>query len=99
VARGAKALARALFALEWRWTPFDHWLERELVTLDDPLRIGPRIVAALRERRSAPLLEALTSLEDRLAEEGVARPAGRRALFLELIHSSRAEERARHALP
>jgi hypothetical protein len=99
VARGTKALARVLFALESRWTPLDHWLERELATLEDPERVGPSLVAALREKSSAPLLQALTALEDRLAGEGVPRPASRRALFLELIHPSRAEERAIHALP
>ncbi|HET9326152.1 MAG TPA: hypothetical protein VFQ05_05205 [Candidatus Eisenbacteria bacterium] len=99
VARSAKALTRVLFAMESRWAPLDHWLERELETLDDPLRIGPRIVTALKERRPAPLLEALTALENRLASEGVARAADRRGMFLELIHASRADERARHTLP
>lgn len=99
VARSAKALVRVLFALESRWAPLDHWLERELETLDDPLRVGPRIVAALKERRPTPLLEALTSLENRLASEGVARATERRGLFLELIHAGRADERGRHALP
>jgi hypothetical protein len=99
VGRGARALTRVLFALESRWTPLDHWLERELATLADPAQVGPRILAALRQKRPAPLHEALTVLEGRLADEGVPRPAGRRALFLELIHASRSEERARHALP
>lgn len=99
VARSAKALTRVLFALESRWAPLDHWLERELETLDDPLRIGPRIVTALRDRRPAPLLEGLTALENRLASEGVARAADRRGFFLELIHATRAEERGRHTLP
>jgi hypothetical protein len=99
VARSAKALIRVLFALESRWAPLDHWLERELETLDDPLRIGPRIVLALKERRPGPLLEALTALENRLTNEGVARSTERRGFFLELIHVGRAEERARHTLP
>src|SRR4030095_10430322 len=77
VARSAKALTRVLFALESRWVPLDHWLEPELETLADPLRIGPRIVTALKERRPGPLLEALTALENRLASEGVARAADR----------------------
>ena len=38
-------------------------------------------------------------LEERLAEEGVARPAQRVPLFLELIHAGRRAERERHGLP
>lgn len=98
VERGARALARVLFALEWRWVPLDHWIEREVATLVDEARAGELLLAALRERRPEPLIEALDRLEDRLAAEGVARPAERVALFLELIHASRAEERARHVV-
>jgi hypothetical protein len=42
------------------------------------------------------VIAAFDRLEEPLAAEGVARPAGRVALFLELIHPGRAEERARH---
>jgi hypothetical protein len=99
VTRGAKALGRVLFALEHRWTPLDHWLECELATLEDPLQIGPRLIAALTALDPTPLAEAVAALEDRLAEEGVPRPAQRTALFLELIHASRVDERSQHALP
>jgi hypothetical protein len=98
VDRGARALIRVLFALESRWTPLDHWLERELATLEDPQRAGDLLLAALRDRSPEAVLGAFERLEDRLAAEGVARPAGRIALFLELIHPSRIEERSRHAL-
>ena len=98
VARGARALIRVLFALEWRWAPLDHWLEREIASLEDPTHAGDLVLEALRDRRPEPLIAALDRLEDRLAAEGVARPAGRIALFLELIHPGRAEERARHAV-
>jgi hypothetical protein len=98
VARGAKALARVLFALEWRWVPMDHWLEPELKTLDDPAQAGARLVEALRSGQPDPLIEALNALEDRLFAEGVARAAGRRDLFMELIHPSRAAERAIHGV-
>jgi len=98
VDRGARALIRVLFALEHRWTPLDHWLERELATLDDPVRAGELLLAALRDRSPEAVIGAFERLEDRLAAEGVARPAGRIALFLELIHPSRIEERTRHAL-
>ena len=39
------------------------------------------------------------TFEERLAEEAVARPAQRVALFLELIHAGRRAERERHGLP
>ena len=98
VARGAKALARLVFALEWRWAPMDHWLEPELRTLADPAQAGPALLEALRTGRPEPLTSALGALEDRLYGEGVARPAGRRDLFMELIHPARAQERAVHGL-
>jgi hypothetical protein len=98
VARGAKALSRVVFALEWRWVPLDHWLEAELRMLDDPTGAGPQLVAALREGDPAPLESALGGLEERLAAEGVARPAERLALFYELLHPTRAAERAIHGL-
>ena len=67
--------------------PLDHWIEPELRTLADPTGAGPRLpIAALVEGQPAPLLAALRGLEDRLAAEGVPRPAERGALFLELIH-------------
>lgn len=98
VARGAKALARVVFALEGRWVPLDHWLEAELKTLADEARAGDDLIAALREGSPEPLTRALARLEDRLFAEGVPRAANRAGLFFELIHPSRAEERAVHGL-
>lgn len=98
VARGAKALARLLFALEWRWTPLDHWLEPELRTLTDPNGAGPQLIEALVTGEPQLLTDALAGLEDALAAEGVARPAERVALFYQLVHSSRAAERTVHGL-
>jgi hypothetical protein len=98
VARGAKALSRILFALEWRWVPLDHWLQSELQTLEDPSGAGPLLIDALRSGRAEPIKEALDRLEDRLSAEGVPRPDERLALFLELIHPSRAAERMTHGL-
>lgn len=99
VARSAKALARLLFALEWRWVPLDHWLEPELKTLADPSGAGPKLVEALVSGQPAPIREALKGLEDRLFEEGVPRPEDRLKLFFELIHPSNVAERAIHGLP
>ena len=98
LARSVKALSRILFALEWRWVPLDHWLEAELQTLQDPTQAVPKLLQGLIETEPAPLLSALAGLEELLYAEGVPRPAGRRDLFFELIHPSRASERAIHGL-
>jgi hypothetical protein len=98
VARGAKALTRLLFALEWRWVPLDHWLEPELRTLTDPTHAAPMLLDALTRNDPQPLIDALASLEDRLASEGVPHSEHWHDLFLELIHPSRATERAIHGI-
>ena len=98
IARGAKALARVLFALEWRWVPLDHWLEPELRTLQDPTQSGRHLIEALKTGNPVPLRQALGELEERLVSEGVPGPQGRRDLFFELIHPGRAQERAIHGL-
>jgi Domain of unknown function (DUF4037) len=99
VARGAKALTRILFALEWRWVPLDHWLEQELRTLEDAAQAAPLLVEALRRGTPQPLDESLKRLEHRLNEEGIPMdPQRRREVFFELVHPSGAEERAIHGL-
>ncbi|NWJ48098.1 MAG: DUF4037 domain-containing protein [Chloroflexi bacterium] len=98
ISRGAKALARLIFGLEWRWVPLDHWLEAELTTLEDSSQVAPLLVKALEKGKPAPLAEALDRLEERLFAEGIPRPAERRELFFELIHPSRATERSIHGL-
>lgn len=98
VARGAKALSRILFALEWRWVPLDHWLEPELKSLSDETRAGELLREALNGGSPEPLSRALAALEDRLAAEGLPRADKRAELFFELIHPSRADERAVHGL-
>ncbi|MEI7554399.1 hypothetical protein [Candidatus Chlorohelix sp.] len=98
IARGAKALSRLIFGLEWRWVPLDHWLEAELTTLEDSSQVVPLLAKALEKGKPAPLAEALDRLEDRLFNEGIPRPAKRRDLFFELIHPSRTDERAIHGL-
>jgi hypothetical protein len=98
VARGARALCRLAFALEWHWVPLDHWLQRELATLEDRAGVVPNILEALETGEAKPLQEGLTLLEGALMSEGVPGPKGRSDLFLELIHPSRVEERAIHGL-
>ena len=98
VDRGARALCRLVFALEWRWVPLDHWLEAEMRTLDDPEQVAPLIIQALTTGDPTLITEGLDRLEERLASEGVPHPKDRANLFFELIHPSRAEERAIHGL-
>lgn len=97
VARGSRALSRLLFALEWRWVPLDHWLERELASLKDPTEAGPAILRALRTMDPDPLIEALDLLECEHTNE-IPRRESWDDLFLELIHPSRVEERAIHGM-
>jgi predicted nucleotidyltransferase len=98
VARGAKALSRLLFALEWRWVPLDHWLEPEVRTLKDPTQAGICLLEALRNGTYEPLREGLNRLQERLIAGGVPPLSEMHSLFLELIHPSRAAERAIHGL-
>ena len=98
VARGARALTRLIFALEWRWVPLDHWLQKELATLQDSAGVGPKVLEALESGEAGPLQESLAALEDALLAEGVPGPQGRNNLFMELIHPSRAKEREIYGL-
>lgn len=97
-ARGARALIRLAFALEWRWVPLDHWLQKEMATLKDPAGVVPLILEALETGEAKPLQDALTALEDSLMAEGVPGPKGRGDLFMELIHPSNVLERGIHGL-
>lgn len=99
VARGARAVCRVLFALEWRWVPLDHWVEAEMRTLQDPEKVAPLVIEALTSGDPTHLTEAVDRLEERLAAEGVPRPKERVNLFFELIHPDRAQERAIHGIP
>jgi hypothetical protein len=98
LSRGVTALARILFALEYRWVPLFHWLEREIETLEDPAAAGSCLLDALRTMSVEPLEEGLNRLEELLAAESIPRPEGRHALFYEVVHPSRVEERAIHGL-
>lgn len=93
IARGAKAVARLIYGLDWRWVPFDYSLESELRGLGDSTGAAKTLVHAVA-RDSAELLgEALDRLEDRLREEGVPRSWGRFDLFCKLLHHSGWRER------
>jgi hypothetical protein len=60
--RGAKALARTLFAIEWRWVPLDHWLSTSLLTLLDP----SNCVSCLEHTIMQCSIEPLAVASDRL---------------------------------
>jgi hypothetical protein len=96
--RGARALIRLAFAIEWRWVPLDHWLEPELRTLTDKAGVVPHILAALTTVDATHVEAGLAALEESLAAAGVPGPAGRGDLFMELIHPSNVAERAIHGL-
>ena len=97
-ARGARALARILFALEWRWVPTDHWLEPELRTLTDSANAANELLAALGTQDPRHLGLALDTLEERLVSEGLPSKEARRPLLFDLLHPSRAHERSIHGL-
>ncbi|MFP5504031.1 MAG: hypothetical protein ACLGIN_16200, partial [Candidatus Sericytochromatia bacterium] len=99
IARGTKALARVLFALEHRWVPLDHWLEAELATLEDPAGAAPWLRRALVEVAPGALTEALERLQAVLGPEVFPASAPeRRDQFLTLIHPACAVERRVHGL-
>jgi len=97
-ARGARALCRLVFALEWRWVPLDHWLQKDMATLKDLAGVVPKIIEALETGGAKPLQDGLAALEEQLLAEGVPGPKGRGDLFLELIHPSNVAERSIHGL-
>ena len=55
VARAAQAFTRVIFALEHRWVPLHHWLEKELKTLQDEAQVGPLLLAAVMDADPAPI--------------------------------------------
>lgn len=97
LARGAKTLARVLFALERRWTPTDHWLERELETLADPAHAGPMLVQALLATDPLLLRKAIQQIEITFPDTVPDREE-RAKLYVEAMHPTHSEERAIHVL-
>ena len=97
VARGAKALSRILFALEWRWVPPDHWLEQDAKTLSDPARAVPVLMEALKTGDPLVLRKALEQLEETFPSDVPGREA-RASHYVEIVHAGQVGERALHLL-
>jgi hypothetical protein len=97
VARGAKALARLLFVLEWRWTPTDHWLEKELETLDDPAHAKPLLLQALLSTDPLLLRKAIEQLERTFPDE-VPNRVERARLYGQIMHPDQQVKRSIHLL-
>lgn len=99
-ARAAHAIGRIVFALEGRWVPLDHWFDAELETLADAAGAVPHLRAGLSGTDPVAFEAAMQALGSALEPWGVPTGIeGRRALFLELVHPSRAEERRVHGIP
>jgi len=97
--RSVRALLRVVFALEGRWVPLEHWLDRELATLADEAAVVPLLREALETGGIDPLERALERLAAPLDREGFpAAPAERRRFFIHAVHPGNAAERARHGL-
>lgn len=60
--RGARALSRVLFAMEWRWVPLDQWLTFGLSTLHDGAACSRLVVDVLSDLSWRPLALAETRL-------------------------------------
>ena len=67
--RGARALARVLFALEWQWVPLDHWFTFGLSRLSDPAGCADLCREALETGSVAPLVNAAARLRGYLSQE------------------------------
>lgn len=97
--RAVRALIRIVFALEERWVPLDHWLDRELATLADAAGAVPALREGIETGALEPLEKTLERLGPTLDREGFpSAPAERRRFFFHAVHPSNADERARHGL-
>jgi hypothetical protein len=97
--KGLRAILRVVFALEGRWVPLEHWLDRELATLADPHRIVPLVREALESGAVEPLERALELLTEPLDRAGFpADRPGRLGFFFHAVHPRNSAERARHGL-
>ncbi len=99
LSKAARALARVVFALEWRWVPLDHWFEHEVRTLQDRAGAGPLLLDGIRTGEREAFEQCLARLENALEPEGIPRDiAGRRALIFDLLHPSKRAERDIHGI-
>jgi hypothetical protein len=91
VTRGARALARVVFALEWQWVPLDQWFTYGLSRLSDPADCAALCREAIEGASIDPLDEAADRLRAHLSRTEpsngwtqsellslIRRPAGRR---------------------
>ena len=97
LARAAKACSRVLFALEGRWCPPDHWLEKEVSTLKDPAQVGPLLLQAIKKQSLEPLREALQRLEMTFPDEVPGREQ-RASLYSTIMHPTAWQDRSIHML-
>jgi len=98
VVRGARALCRALFALEWRWVPLDQWTTYGLSTLLDRANCSSLIAEALQEQSWRPLLVAERRLRQVLPELVPSRAWNREALWSVMRGPDARRQRALHGL-
>ena len=97
--RACRALTRIVFALEGRWVPLDHWLDAELASLTDASGAVPAVREAWSGNDPATIDRALALLAPALAREDVPTEIEAiRDLFAQVVHPSRARERAIHAV-
>ena len=99
LAYGAQALARVLFALEWRWVPIAHWIVEETRTLRDPTGAAQNLLEALDSPlHSGPLETALRKIEPQLVSVGLTLPIDYASLAANLFHPRQAVERRVHGI-
>ena len=98
LSRGARALSRVLFALEWRWVPLDQWLTFGLSTLHDRADCSQLVADVLQELSWRPLLEAERRLRPVLQELLPSQVWDRPSLWSVLREPGAREQRYTHGL-
>ena len=99
LSRACRAATRVVFALESRWVPLDHWLDKELATLRDESQAVPALIEAWQANDPAKVEACLQKLAPALDRESVpTKLEGIRDLFAQVVHPSRAEERRIHTV-
>ena len=98
VVRGARALARVIFALEWQWVPLDHWFTFGLSRLSDPSDCAGLCRDALATTSVEPLVEAASRLREHLRIVEASTGWGHDELLSAIRRPERGRERAVHGL-